>query len=209
MTIITLGLYWPNQACILQPVAVWRVSSLTNNPCAHEHDDLYKTNTLGNLERAGPHGHTILYQQLLILHADSRAVLRYAKSKIRLFVIFYLSFIYIILHIVGYIYQSGYSLDQLSRYSTYKHQQSIWYNRDMSYMTWIVSSAADIVHGAYLMPSRPSLRLSGRPQTFFKSRGSLGFHPIFLIYGLNVHSNIVPKNCGIRISIFRSLFFLY
>ena len=58
------------------------------------------------------------------------------------------------------------------------------------------SSAADIVSGAYPMPSHPSsvsplVRLSGN--LFSNQIGCLSFHPIFLIFGLYVHNNIAQK----------------
>ena len=53
----------------------------------------------------------------------------------------------------------------------------------------VISSAADIVSGAYLIPSRPSSVVN-----FFLNRiGSLSFHPIFPIFGTNVHNNIGQK----------------
>ena len=56
-------------------------------------------------------------------------------------------------------------------------------------MTEFFSSAADIVSGAYPMPSRPSSVVN-----FFSNLiGSFTFYPIFLIFGLNLHNNIAQK----------------
>ena len=61
--------------------------------------------------------------------------------------------------------------------------------------TVVFSSAADIVSGAYPMPSRPSsVGVVGVVVNFFSNRiGSFTFYPIFLIFGLNVYNNIVQK----------------
>ena len=54
------------------------------------------------------------------------------------------------------------------------------------------SSAADIVSGAYLMPSRP-LSVVGVVNFFSNLISSFTFYPIFLIFGLNLHNNIAQK----------------
>ena len=70
----------------------------------------------------------------------------------------------------------------------------------------LFSSAADIISGAYPVPSRPSsVSLSVRPSTFFSDRiGSLSFHPFLPIFGLNVHSNIATKVVKVEFWVFAS-----
>ena len=62
-------------------------------------------------------------------------------------------------------------------------------------MTEFFSSAADIVSGAYPMPSRPSsvVGVVGVVNFFSNLIGSFTFYPIFLIFGLNLHNNIAQK----------------
>ena len=77
----------------------------------------------------------------------------------------------------------------------------------------VFSSAADIVSGAYPIPSRPSSvvvvrRPSSSVVNFFSNWiGFLSFHPIFPIFGLNVHNNIAHKTVGPEFLIFASKFF--
>ena len=58
------------------------------------------------------------------------------------------------------------------------------------------SSAADIVSGAYPMLIRPSsicLSVCLSINLFSNQIGSLSFHQIFPIFGVDVHNNIAPK----------------
>ena len=60
-----------------------------------------------------------------------------------------------------------------------------------------VSSADDIISGANSMPRR----LSG-VNVSSNQIGSLSFHPIFVIFGLNVHNNIVQKVVEVEFRLF-------
>ena len=68
------------------------------------------------------------------------------------------------------------------------------------YLTTSFNCAADIVSGTYPMPSRPlSIRLPVC-QLFSHRIGSLSFHPLFPIFGVNVH-NIAQTVVEVKFSI--------
>ena len=75
-------------------------------------------------------------------------------------------------------------------------------------MTEFFSSAADIVSGAYPMPSHPSSVVGVVGVNFFSNRiGSFTFYSIFLIFGLNLHNNIAQKPVQLEFSFMAFLFF--
>ena len=79
-----------------------------------------------------------------------------------------------------------------------------YYTLTLYYQIWggllclsFVSSADDIISGANSMPRR----LSG-VNVSSNQIGSLSFHPIFVIFGLNVHNNIVQKVVEVEFRLF-------
>ena len=76
-------------------------------------------------------------------------------------------------------------------------------------MTEFFSSAADIVSGAYPMPSHPSSVVGVVGVNFFSNRiGSFTFYSIFLIFGLNLHNNIAQKPVQLEFSFMAFLFLM-